>query len=139
MVFVKRISKDLQVHFEFLSRSKHGQTLLGAFLPHFTQRQIHVTQLTPKTAALLSSRATPAAVFFYDGTTKIIFCDFTLERGLLAPLLFHEMVHALDGQYSKKYHEVSAARRAYGEQVSQKMEHERIFAAELIAYTQSYE
>ena len=101
--------ESLDEVFRIISLSKLGKKTLSQFLPLLQSGEIWVEDLLREDAIRLQREngvhGSVEAAFYYDGNQKRIYVNSRCKVGLLAPLFFHEMVHSLDEEYIRSYHD----------------------------------
>ncbi len=89
---------------KLISRTRIGNEVLEQFLPRLRKGEVRIAGYPPEVLERLKlaiGRDQPVGACFipeYKGETRegTIYLDLTSPLGLLAPFLFHEMVHSLD-------------------------------------------
>lgn len=106
MVF-SQICNPVEESFKLMAFSGAGRKVLKEFLPRYSKGEIQIRFLDPSVSMEVMGGANlagiPAGGFVFDGQRKTIFIEKDMEVGLLAPLLFHEMVHSVDEDYLNSY------------------------------------
>ncbi len=101
------IGSGFERAYRLLVCSPLGRRTLDQFLPLLSHAQVEIRVLDERTQAELATgnllQGDPAGAFCFDGVKRTIFIEPGLETGLLAPLLFHEMIHCLDEDYLKSF------------------------------------
>lgn len=93
--------------FRFLDRFETSRATTAAFKKEFERGAIKLEPLTDEAKKLSSANTDIAAVFDIIGNTPTLFLNSLTEEsndelGVVAVLLFHEIVHAMDAKYAKR-------------------------------------
>lgn len=89
--------------FSLLCYSPRARLILFNFQEKLNQGEIEIRPFDRErlkiSFPLQAYRGIPEASFTYDGKKGIVSLQFGMERGLAAPLLMHEILHALDENF----------------------------------------
>lgn len=86
---------DIEEAFRLIAQTPIGRSVLKKFLILYATGKIILIEATPE------QLGSSAASFVYEKGEKKVYYQNNLELGLLAPLLFHEIVHSTDEDYVK--------------------------------------
>ena len=85
---------------KLIARTNTGREILEKFLPLYNQRKIAIKpypdEIVNKLKAVIGPDQPVGACFVTDGVAGTIHYDARSPLGVLAPFIFHEMVHSLD-------------------------------------------
>ena len=103
--------KRLQEEFRLIGRSAVGRQVLERFLPGFWGGRVEIVEF-PRDSLPGELREShqgglgrPAGGFSFQGGKPLIYLEAGSEIRLRAPMLFHEMVHAVDIEYLASFDE----------------------------------
>ena len=92
--------REVEEILNLISHAPAGQDILSEFLPHYRLGKITIKvypeDVAVKLRASHSAEQPSGASFVTDGRSGVIYVDLKSELGILAPFLFHEIVHSLD-------------------------------------------
>ncbi|MGK5088505.1 hypothetical protein WDW86_13180 [Bdellovibrionota bacterium FG-2] len=101
------IGSGIERAYRLIVCSALGRRTLDQFLPLVSRGQVDLRVLDERNQKEIAAgnllQGDPAGAFYFDGVRRVIFLEPGLETGLLAPLLFHEMIHCLDEDYLKSF------------------------------------
>lgn len=95
--------------FELLALTPTGKRLLDQFQQLNSQHPHEFVHLTYNVRRSNGFSPRAGAVYLYDGEKRKIFYDPTDDLGLVAIMLSHELMHAIDPEVPAAFHEETAA------------------------------
>lgn len=97
------VHRKLKGIFTLISQSMTGRSILEKFLPEYHRGHIRIEPMDADTENQLTQgralKGRACSGFEIKRNQSVIYIDFSLEKGVLAPLLFHEIVHSLDQNF----------------------------------------
>ncbi|MBI3534773.1 MAG: hypothetical protein HY072_04730 [Deltaproteobacteria bacterium] len=100
--YFTRKNVPLEDVFKLIAKTNHGRKTLRRFLPKYAADEIKVQEVKAQEFNFFANpepTGKPAACFVYAKGKRTIYYQQGEELGILALLLFHEILHSIDEDY----------------------------------------